>query len=422
MDNILEILFTEMWAIRALIASMLVGLTCGALGSFIVLRNMSLFGDALSHSVLPGVAIAYMIVGYISLGFFVGAIIASFITAVGITWIQNNVKTKNDAAIGIVYTAMFAIGVMLISRMNTDGGVHLDLDDFLFGKILGVSDEDLYLTGFIALYVIISIIFFYRYLLITTFQPIIAQTMGISVSLIRYFVILLLSFTIVASLRAVGIILVVSMLITPAATALLISDRLKYVLMISSGIGMLSAVIGMVLSIVWQTTPGPAMAVVATVFYLLVALLSPKKGLLARTLRKRRQRRKVDIEDILKQALKLHQKGSLTVSALLDRVTFDQQKLSQYLKHLDQKNYFASVGAGQLILEQKGIDAANRLVRAHRLWETYLVTEMGLTEEQIHEDAEKYEHLLTEDLLDEMDERLGFPNTDPHGSPIPKKK
>lgn len=422
MDNILEILFTEMWAIRALIASILVGLTCGALGSFIVLRNMSLFGDALSHSVLPGVAIAYMIVGYISLGFFVGAIVASFITAVGITWIQNNVNTKNDAAIGIVYTAMFAIGVMLISKMNTDGGVHLDLDDFLFGKILGVSDEDLYLTGFIALYVVVSIIFFYRYLLITTFQPVIAETMGISVTLIRYFVILLLSFTIVASLRAVGIILVVSMLITPAATALLLSDRLKYVLMISAGIGMLSAVIGMIVSIVLETTPGPAMAVVATIFYLLVALFSPKKGLLARTIRKRRQRRKIDIEDILKQALKLHQKGGLTLNALTERVTFGQNKLVQYLKYLDQKDYLARQGMDQLVLEQKGIDAANRLVRAHRLWETYLVNEMGLSEEQIHEDAEKYEHLLTEDLLDEMDERLGFPNTDPHGSPIPKKQ
>jgi len=202
----LEILFTETWAIRALIASSLVGLTCGALGSFIVLRNMSLFGDALSHSVLPGVAIAFMLIGVSSLGFFAGAVVASFVTAVGITWIQNNIQTKNDAAIGIVYTAMFSVGVMLISYLSKTGGVHLDLKDFLFGYVLGVSNEDLMLTGFIALYVFISIIIFYRYLFITTFQPVIAETMGISVNLVRYFVILLLSFTVVASLQSVGVI------------------------------------------------------------------------------------------------------------------------------------------------------------------------------------------------------------------------
>ncbi|MBT8221089.1 MAG: metal ABC transporter permease [Bacteroidia bacterium] len=422
MEQILEILFTETWAIRALIASMIVGLTCGVLGCFVVLRNMSLVGDALAHSILPGVVFAFILVGYSALGFFAGAVIASFLTAIGITWIQHNIKTKNDAAIGIVFTAMFSIGVMGISFVSKSGGVHLDLKDFLFGNVLGVSNQDLYLTAFIAVYVFLSIIIFYRYLFATTFQPVIAETMGISVRMVHYFVMLLLSFTVVASLQTVGVILVVAMLITPASTALLLSDRLKYVLLISAFLGLISAVIGLIVSIALQTTPGPAMAVTATVIYLLVAMFAPRKGLISRSIRKSRQNRKINLEDILKQSLKLNEKGKLNVLNLTERITFGHSKLHRYLKYLNANKLIKMEENGALSMTPAGIEEANQLVRAHRLWETYLVARIGLTEEQIHEDAEKYEHLLTEEILDEVDASLGYPRTDPHGSPIPYKK
>ena len=145
-------------------ASSMVGLMCSILGCFIVLRNMSLIGDALAHAILPGVVVAFIFVGNSAIGFFAGSVIAGLISAFGITWLQQNVKTKNDAAIGIVFTAMFSIGVMGISRISKNDGVHLDLKDFLFGQVMGVSNEDLYLTAFITVYVILSIIVFYRYL------------------------------------------------------------------------------------------------------------------------------------------------------------------------------------------------------------------------------------------------------------------
>ena len=151
--NFIDIMSTE-WAIRALVASSMVGLMCGILGCFIVLRNMSLIGDALSHAVLPGIFFAFLIVGYSTIGFFIGSTIAGLITAIAISWIQQNVKTKNDAAIGIIFTAMFSIGVMGISWLNQSEGVHLDLKDFLFGNVLGISNEDIYLTFGIALYTI----------------------------------------------------------------------------------------------------------------------------------------------------------------------------------------------------------------------------------------------------------------------------
>ena len=413
-------IFQEVWAIRALLASMMVGIMCGILGCFIVLRNMALIGDALSHAILPGIVVSFILFGYSTVGFFVGSVIAGLLTAIGITWIQQHIHTKNDAAIGIVFTAMFSLGVIGISWISKEQGVHLDLKDFLFGNVLGVSNEDLYLTLGITVYVIASVIIFYRYLFISTFQPVIAQTMGISIKLIHYFIMLLLSFAVVASLRTVGVILVVAMLITPASTALLLTDRLKSVIFLSALIGLLSAIIGLVGAIILNTTPGPAMAVVATLIYLLAALLSPKKGLLFRFFRRRNLQYKIRLEDVLKQSIRLHQRKQLTKVNLLDRLEMEKSNLNQYIKTLVEKELMTMTGE-QISLTSAGIDEANRLVRAHRLWETFLVDQIGLTEEQIHEEAEKYEHLLTDEILDEVDKELGFPKTDPHGSPIPAK-
>ncbi len=417
--QLIEILQYE-WAIRALMASSMIGVMCGILGVFIVLRNMSLIGDALSHAVLPGVVLGFVVAGYSVLGFFTGAVLAGIVTAVLITWLQRNVPIKNDAAMGIVFTAMFSIGVMWISRISRQDGVHLDLKDFLFGNALGVSNEDLYLTAMITVFVIVSVIVFYRYLFATTFQVVIAETLGIPVKAVYYFLMLLLSLAIVASLKAVGVILVVSMLIAPAATALLLSDKLQYVIVISAFVGLFSAILGLILAILLETTPGPAMAVTATLFFLLAVCFSPKKGMLFKYLHQNSIRKKVELEDTLKQSLKLHELNDLTLGNLVNRLGFSERKVNRYLSKLRQANLVEIQGA-TIGLNERGIKAANKLVRAHRLWETYLVNQAGMNQSQIHDHAERLEHILTDDVLDEVDKELGYPNIDPHGSPIPKK-
>jgi ABC-type Mn2+/Zn2+ transport system permease subunit/Mn-dependent DtxR family transcriptional regulator len=409
----------EAWAVRALIASGMVGIICGILGCFIVLRNMSLIGDALAHSILPGVVFAFILIGYHAVGFFIGAVLAGLATAVGITWIQHNAKTKNDAAIGIMFTAMFSIGVMGISWISRSEGVHLDLKDFLFGNVLGVADTDLYLTAFVLVYVVLSVLVFYRYLFASTFQAIIAQTMGIPVQLVHYFLMLLLSFAVVASLQMVGVILVVAMLITPASAALLLSSRLKRVILLSATIGFSSAIAGLLIAIYLDTTPGPAMAVTATLVYLLAVFFAPEKGILWRALRRQRQRRRVFLEDCLKKAFNLHERHTLTFDALAEELGWGRLELRRRLKFLTGRGLFR---ADKLELTEKGLEAAQRLVRAHRLWETYLADKIGLSTDQIHDEAERYEHLLPDHLLDEVDEALGFPTLDPHGEPIPARR
>ena len=409
----------EPWAFRALIASAMVGISCGVLGCFIVLRNMALIGDALSHAVLPGVFFAFLLFGYSVIGFFIGSVLAGLLSALVITWIQQNVKAKNDAAIGIVFTAMFAIGVIGISHISKRDGVHLDVKDFLFGNMLGVSNEDLYLTIGLTIYVLVNVFIFYRQLFVSTFQPVIAQTMGISVNLMHYFLMLLLSFVVVASLQTVGVILVVAMLITPASTALLLTDRLHKVVILSAIIGLISTVSGLLLAIVWNTTPGPLMAVVAAVFFFVAAFLAPKRGLVFRYLKKRKLKHEINLEDVMKQSFRLQGMNQMTFENLQARLGFTRSKLNGLLSELRTRDYFDN---GQLKLTEKGSAVASRLTRAHRLWETYLVNEVGLQEGQIHDDAERLEHHLSEGILDEVDEKLGFPEKDPHGSPIPERK
>ncbi len=417
--ELINILQVE-WATRALIASSLVGLMCGVIGSFMVLRNMSLIGDALSHAILPGIFVAFILVGYSSTGFFVGTLIAALLSAAAITWIQGNVKTKNDAAIGIIFTFMFSFGVIGISYLNNQQGVHLDLKDFLFGTILGVSDEDIMITALVTLYVIVSVIILFRYLFVTTFQPTIARTMGISIKLIHYFLMLLLSFAVVTALRTVGIILVVAMLITPSSTALLLSNKLKYVVILSGILGLSSAIVGLIVAIMLNTTPGPAMCVIATFFYFCAVFFSPSKGLLFKYLSKRKQDRTIEKEDIIKY---LYQKGAKTI----DQVDTFANELGLKLNNVhDNINELKGDGlltsSNNLKLSAKGELIGEKLVRAHRLWETYLVNKVGLNDGEIHDDAEKYEHLLTAELLDQLDIKLGYPTTDPHGSPIPTKR
>lgn len=414
-------IFQEPWAIRALIASTMVGITCGALGAFIVLRNMSLIGDALSHAILPGVVLAFIILGYNTVGFFFGSVAAGLLSAVLITWIQQNVKTKNDAAIGIVFTAMFSIGVIGISSISRTG-VHLDLKDFLFGNVLGVSNEDLVMTGVVMLMVIFSIILLYRYLFASTFQPTIASTMGIPVKLMHYYLMLLLSFSVVAAMQTVGVILVVAMLITPASTALLLTDRLPRVLVMAGIIGFLSSISGLILSILYEMPPGPAIAVTATAFYLVVAFFTPRTGFIAKWIHRKKQQQKIMYEDILKESFKMSFAAKTDIKAISEKLGISITKLTRMLRSMGSQKLIKMDSPSTFVLMEEGRLQANNLIRAHRLWESYLVKEMGMDANQIHQEAEHYEHLLTSEQVDEVDKRLGYPALDPHGAPIPSKE
>lgn len=418
-ENIIEALQYD-YVIRALIASIMVGLMCGVIGCFIVLRNMALIGDALSHAILPGVVVGFMVAGHSLFAFFTGSVIAGFISAILITWIQTNVKTKNDAAIGIVFTAMFALGVIGISWITRQEGVHLDLKDFLFGNVLGISNQDLWLGGIILVFVLVCMISFYRYLLVSTFQPMIASVMGVSVNVLHYFLMLLLSIVVVASLQSVGVILVVAMLIIPASTAYLLTNKLQYMLVIAGLIGVLSSIGGLFIAIALETTPGPAMTLVGASFYLLAILFSSKSGIIVKFWRKRTMNAQIISEDALKTIVRLNEFGHINRNIVAEKLEMEDSKLKQVLISLKKKR-FIELKKNEIIITTKGLNFASEMIRKHRIWETYLVERVGLKNDQIHEEAERMEHLLPDEFINSVEAQLGHPKIDPHGSAIPQK-
>lgn len=259
---------------RALLTSVLVGATCGLLSCIVVLKRWSLLGDAISHAVLPGVAIAYVL-GW---PFFIGAFVTGALTSLGIGAIERHTRIKSDAAMGLMFTAAFALGIVIISKITTS----THLMHILFGNVLGVQTSALLLTLMASLVAAVTIWLAYRPLLLYTFDPQQAQALGFNVSAIHYGLIMLLTLTIVASLETVGIILVVAMLVTPGATAHLLTDRFSTMLALSVGVGIFSAVAGLMVSVRFDVASGGAIVLVASALFLLALLAGPRHGLIAR--------------------------------------------------------------------------------------------------------------------------------------------
>lgn len=267
---------------KALITSVTVGIICGVIGCFIVLRGLALMGDAISHAVLPGVAISYML----GINYFYGAVLTGMLTAVGIGLVSQNSRVKSDSSIGIVFSAAFALGIILIAKAQTA----TDLTQILFGNVLAVKSSDMWMTMIIGAIVLIVVILFYKELLISTFDETMAKAYGLPTRFIHYVVMILLTMVTVASLQTVGVVLVVAMLITPASTAYLLTDRLSSMIVLSSFFGALSAFIGLYLSFLYNLSSGAIIVLAATVLFILAFIFSPKQGILWRSLRTRKNK------------------------------------------------------------------------------------------------------------------------------------
>ncbi|HDB4526152.1 TPA: metal ABC transporter permease [Staphylococcus aureus] len=261
MLEFVEHLFTYQFLNRALITSIIVGIVCGTVGSLIVLRGLSLMGDAMSHAVLPGVALSFLF----GIPMFVGALITGMIASIFIGYITSSSKTKPDAAIGISFTAFLALGIIIISLINTT----TDLYHILFGNLLAITNSAFLTTIVIGSIVLILIIIFYRPLMISTFDPTFSRMSGLNTTLLHYFVMLLLSLVTVASIQTVGIILVVALLITPASTAFLISKKLYSMMIIASLISVISSIVGLYYSYIYNIPSGATIVLCTFVIYII---------------------------------------------------------------------------------------------------------------------------------------------------------
>ncbi|EUJ41369.1 manganese ABC transporter permease [Brochothrix campestris FSL F6-1037] len=256
---------------QALITAILVGISSGIIGSFVVLRGMSLMGDAISHAVLPGVAISYML----GINFLIGSTVFGILAALGIGFITERSPLKNDAAIGIILSSFLALGMILVTIAKSSTNLY----HILFGNILAVQRTDLWVTLVVTLLVIVLVSLFYKQLAVSTFDEIIAKSYGVNTKVIHYFLMVLLTLVTVVALQTVGVILVVAMLIIPASTAYLLTNKLGQMIFLAVTIGVLSAVVGLYVSFVNNLASGPCIVMCAAVCFVVAFLMSKKSSI-----------------------------------------------------------------------------------------------------------------------------------------------
>lgn len=258
---------------RGMLVAILVGIACAVVGCYVVLRSMAFIGDAMAHSILPGVAVAYLLKGSL----LVGALAAAVAVALGIGYFSRQGRLKEDSAIGILFAAAFSLGVILISSIRTYA---VDLSHILFGDVLGVSATDLVLTAGLVVVVMAAVFFLYKELLVVSFDPVLAATLRLPAERLRTILLVLLALTVVVSLQSVGIGLVTSMLVTPGATAYLLTKRLPRMMALSAVFGALASIIGLYASYYLNVVSGAAIVLTATAFFMLAFLFAPRKGIL----------------------------------------------------------------------------------------------------------------------------------------------
>lgn len=280
MDGLVDIFIAPLrygFMLRGLAASIMVGIVCATVGTYVVLRGMAFFGDALAHAILPGVAVGYLVSGSARGPLFWWALGTAILTALGIGAVGKEARIKEDTAIGIIFAAMFALGIALISRTQSYA---VDLAHFLFGDVLGVSAGDLALTAGFGGLVILIIVALYKEFLVISFDPILAATLRLPSALLHYLLLTLIAVTIVVSLQTVGIALMVAMLITPAATAYLLTRRLPLMMALAACLGAASGVVGLYLSYYAGIASGAAIVLVCSAFFALAVLFAPRRGVL----------------------------------------------------------------------------------------------------------------------------------------------
>lgn len=266
-----EGLLTYHFLQNAFITAIVIGIVAGAVGCFIILRSMSLMGDAISHAVLPGVAISFIL----GINFFIGAIVFGLLSSIIITYIKENSVIKGDTAIGITFSSFLALGIILIGLANST----TDLFHILFGNILAVQDSDKYMTIIVGLIVLTLITIFFKELLLTSFDPDLAKSMGMRVSFYHYLLMILLTLVAVTAMQSVGTILIVALLITPAATAYLYVKSLRTMLFLSSALGAVASVLGLYIGYTFNIAAGSSIVLTSTFMFLLAFLFSPKQSL-----------------------------------------------------------------------------------------------------------------------------------------------
>lgn len=422
------------------LAGMLCAVAASLPGNFLLLRRMSLLGDAISHAILPGLAVAFFVSeSRSSWPMFLGAVIVGILTALFTEWIRNFGDVDEGASMGVVFTTLFAIGLVMIVQAAD----HVDLDPgcVLYGAIemtpldtLDVAGEPIprvvIVLGAVTLVNLLFVVLFLKELTLSAFDPALATSVGFSARLMHYLLMVIVAVTAVASFETAGNILVVAMFVVPPATAFLLTERLGVMIFCSAIIAMLSAILGHLSAVFLphafgyqSTSTSGMMALCAGMLFFVASLVSPRNGVIVRIVRRQKLALRILSEDLIALLYRMDERArdSAVSPQKLSAVLLSHTWLAAWLMNRHVRTGHVLPSESGYRLTEAGRQLGSVLVRSHRLWEQYLVSEGGVAVDRIHGQAEKLEHFTNRELRDRLDEITAAPATDPHGSRIPSE-
>lgn len=417
---------------RIILVGALTNVACALVGCYLVLRRMSLMGDAIAHAVLPGLVLAFIISGSMNiLPLFIGAAAVGLLTTFLTQTLHQYGRVPTDASMGVVFTSLFALGVVLLKRYVSD--LHFDVDCVFEGLLYQAGFDTVEFAGFEVprqLRTVVPVIginlavmlLLWKELKLSSFDPELSTSMGFSATLLHYLLMMLVAVTTVASFEVVGSILVIGMLIVPPATAQLLSNRLAPMIGLACVFAILSSVIGYWLASeqIWNVDPAGAMVVAAGGMYALAVLFAPQYGILSTLIRNLQTALRILREDLLLMLYRLEEIDD-TKRMLPDEAVaaVGGGSLARWALAMLRRRGRIEVRDGKLHMTDDGRWRAARLVRGHRLWEAYLVKHLGLPPDHVHAPADRVEHFIQEPLREELQKELDDAHQDPHGRDIP---
>ncbi len=406
--------------------SILLCSSAAIVGSFIFLKKKALVGDAVAHSVLPGVCLGFLLSGnknpFILI---IGAFITGWLSLVIIDYITAKSKIKEDTAIGLILSVFFGIGILLITYIQHSGNAaQSGLDHFLFGKAAAMVSNDLTIFSGLAIILIVAVMIFYKEFTLISFDVDFAKSIGFPVRALELTLTTLTVLAIVAGIQAIGVVLMAAILITPAAAARFWTNKLITMILLAAGFGALSGLSGAYISYAAPAMPtGPWIVMVISIIAMASFFLAPRKGILMKMIRRKKMEFRIRDENILKLLFQLGQGDgdyfkSRSIKEMTQKRPFELSKLSRGLDRLKRQGFLES-GIDGWKFTTAGQKKGARMVKLHRLWEVYLTRYLSIAPDHVHEDAETIEHILTPELEEQLENLLQFPEKDPHQSEIP---
>ncbi len=427
MKELLEFLSLANANVRYVVLGvMLLGASTAVVGSFTFLRKKALVGDAIAHSVLPGICLAFMFSQYKHpLVLLIGAFISGWLSILSIDIISKKSRIKSDTAIAIVLSVFFGIGILLLTYIQSTGNAaQAGLDSFLFGQAASLIREDVMVLGAVCFLLVLTIYFFFKEFSILSFDADYATSLGLPVRFLEVILSTLTVLAIAVGIQAVGVVLMAAMLITPAAAARYWTNNLTKMIVLAALFGAFSGLFGSYISYSAPKMPtGPWIIVCITIIAFVSLAFAPERGLFFKWKRKRSKEINTLDENVLKIFFHLGEQennmfAARKIPALQKRRYFDEKKVLQSLKRM--------MRAGQIEQEdntwkltETGLVEAKRIARIHRLWEMYMSKFLRMPADHVHEGAESLEHFFTPSMEAMLEQDLDFPETDPHDKPIP---